>query len=235
MRHLVLIPLLLLFAVGPAFGGENPVSRAFGDDGGRAPACPYCGMDLEKFAHSRMVIDYDDARSVALCSLHCAAVDLALNIDRTPRAIRVADYPSQKLIDAETAVWLVDPSKPGVMTTHAKWAFESLQGAEKYLQENGGRIVSFAEAMKIAYADMHQDNQMIREKRGAARAPRQAGMSQLHGTPAATTQASEMGRTGHMGKGGRMGGRGHCMCKMRHGGMAPPSGQQGSSAAPSCH
>src|SRR5512147_1541446 len=80
MRGLVLIPLLLLLSVGPAFGGENAVSLAFGDDGRQAPACQYCGMELLKFAHSRMVVDYDDGSSVAVCSLHCAAVDLALNI-----------------------------------------------------------------------------------------------------------------------------------------------------------
>jgi copper chaperone NosL len=178
MRLLAFFPLLLLLGVGPTFGGENPVDRAFGDGGQPAPPCTYCGMDLAKFAHSRMVIDYDDGSSVAVCSLHCAAVDLALNIDRTPTAIRVGDYATKKLINAQAAVWLVDTGKPGVMTTHAKWAFESPQGAEKYVQENGGRLVSFAEAMKVAYEDMHQDNRMIREKRGVVRAARQAGMNQ---------------------------------------------------------
>ncbi len=233
MRQLAFIPLLLLFGVGLALGAENPVNRAFGDDGGRAPACLYCGMDLGKFAHSRMVIDYDDGRAVAVCSLHCAAVDLALNIDRTPKAIRVGDYATQKLIDAETAVWLIDTGKPGVMTTHAKWAFETQQGAEKYLQENGGRVASFAEAMKVAYEDMHQDNRMIRDKRGAVRTARQTGMDQGHAMSVASAQTGQMGQKCQMGRKGKMGGRGHCKCKMKSGGMA--AGQQDSGAAPSCH
>jgi copper chaperone NosL len=41
------------------------------------PSCTYCGMDREKFAQSRMVIEYDDGTSLGTCSLHCAAVDLA--------------------------------------------------------------------------------------------------------------------------------------------------------------
>jgi copper chaperone NosL len=226
MRGLVLIPLLLLLGAGPALGGENAVSLAFGDDGRQAPACKYCGMELLKFAHSRMVINYDDGSSVAVCSLHCAAVDLALNIGRTPKAIRVSDYASKKLIDAEAAVWLIDEHKPGVMTTHAKWAFETPQGAEEYLQENGGRIVSFAEAMKVAYADMHQDNRMIREKRVAARVVQQAGMSQMHGTPIANSEGRPMGK---------MRGRGHCRCKMNRGGASAPMAQEGGASAPSCH
>lgn len=226
MRSLVLISLLLLSGPALAFGAESPVSLAFGDDGRQAPACKYCGMDLLKFAHSRMVIDYDDGSSTAVCSLHCAAVDLALNIDRTPRAIRVSDYSSKKLIDAEAAVWVIDAGKPGVMTTQAKWAFEIPQDAEKYLQENGGRLVAFAEAMKLAYADMHQDNRMIREKRGVARVARQAGMSQMHGKPVANPERPQMGK---------MRGRGHCKCRMRRGGVSAPTTQEGSAPAPSCH
>jgi nitrous oxide reductase accessory protein NosL len=235
MKKLALISAVLLLGVGSAFGAESPVSRAFNDDGGQPAACVYCGMDLGKFAHSRMVIDYDDGRSVAVCSLHCAAVDLALNIDRTPKAIRVGDYASQKLIDAEAAAWLIDTGKPGVMTTHAKWAFESQQSAEKHLQENGGRVVSFAEAMKAAYEDMHQDNRMIREKRGVVRAARQAGMSQAQVTSVASAQTGQMGHKCQMGRKGRMGGRGHGMCKMKRGGMTATSGQQDSGSAPSCH
>lgn len=235
MRILTLIPLLLLLAVAPTFGGENPVVRAFGDDGQPAPPCKYCGMDLAKFAHSRMVIDYDDGSSVAVCSLHCAAVDLALNIDRTPTAIRVGDYATKKLINAEAAVWLVDTGKPGVMTTHAKWAFESPQGAEKFVQENGGRLVSFAEAMKVAYEDMHQDNRMIREKRGVVRPARQAGMNQAQAASVASAQTAQIGHKCQMGRKGGMGGRGHGMCKMKHGGTAAAAGQQDSGSAPSCH
>lgn len=235
MRHLALLSLLLLLSAGPAFGAENPMSRAFGDDGGRAPACAYCGMDLGKFGHSRMVIDYGDGRSVAVCSVHCAAVDLALNIDRTPTAIRVGDYATQKWIDAEAAVWVIDAGKPGVMTTRAKWAFESSQGAEKYLQENGGRLVSFAEAMKVAYEDMHQDNRMIREKRGAVRVARRAGMGQMQATSVASAPTGQTRHTCQMGRKGRMGGRGHGMCKMKHGGMGVAADQQESGSAPSCH
>jgi len=51
----------------------------------QSPSCKYCGMDRQKFDFSRMLIGYDDGTSTGVCSLHCAAVELATNIDKTRR------------------------------------------------------------------------------------------------------------------------------------------------------
>ena len=128
-------------------------------------SCKYCGMDREKFAHSRMLIEYDDGAAVGTCSIHCLAVDLALNIDKTPKAIQVGDYNTKSLIDAEKASWVVGGSKTGVMTKRAKWAFEKKEDADKFVKENGGAMATFDEAMKAAYEDMYTDTKMIRERR----------------------------------------------------------------------
>lgn len=127
--------------------------------------CRYCGMDRGKFAHSRMLIEYDDGSSAGLCSLHCAAVELATTLDKTPLAIRVADYGRKDLIDAETASWVLGGSQGGVMTGRAKWAFADPADAEKFVARHGGTLVRFEEAVKAAYEDMYQDTRMIREKR----------------------------------------------------------------------
>lgn len=128
-------------------------------------SCKYCGMDRQKFAHSRVFIEYDDGSTVGTCSIHCAAVDLAINIDKTPKAIRVGDYNSKNLVDVEKAFWVIGGSKMGVMTKRAKWAFEKKEDAEKFIKENGGENATFDVAMKAAYEDMYQDTKMIREKR----------------------------------------------------------------------
>lgn len=129
------------------------------------PMCTYCGMDREQFAHSRFLISYDDGTAFGACSVHCAAVDMALNIDKTPKSIQVGDYGTKKLIDAETAAWVVGGNKPGVMTKRAKWAFEKKEDAEKFVKENGGEIATFDQAMKTTYEDMYADTKMINEKR----------------------------------------------------------------------
>jgi len=140
------------------FAGDLADIERFGD-------CRYCGMDRGKFAHSRMLIEYEDGSAVGLCSLHCLAVELATTLDRTPLAIRVGDYGSKELIDAEQAVWVLGGSQSGVMTGRAKWAFATRGDAEKFQSLYGGALVGFEDAVKAAYEDMYQDTRMIREKR----------------------------------------------------------------------
>jgi len=41
-------------------------------------------MDREKFAHSRVFVQYDDGSVLGTCSIHCAAVDQAVRIDKSP-------------------------------------------------------------------------------------------------------------------------------------------------------
>jgi copper chaperone NosL len=135
------------------------------DDIKKYSSCKYCGMDREKFAHSRMFVEYDDGTSLGTCSLHCMAVELAIHIDKTPKAILVGDYNSKILIDAEKASWVIGGSKMGVMTKKAKWAFGTKEDAEKFIKENGGEAATFDTAIKTAYEDMYADTKMIRERR----------------------------------------------------------------------
>jgi nitrous oxide reductase accessory protein NosL len=132
-------------------------------------SCGYCGMDRQKFAHTAMTIEYEDGTTACTCSLHCAAVDLALNIDKTPKQIQVGDAISKQPIDAATACWTIGGDQPGVMTKRAKWAFSSKDDCEKYASEHGAVVTDFDEAVKAAYEDMYTDTKMIRERRKARR------------------------------------------------------------------
>jgi copper chaperone NosL len=128
-------------------------------------SCSHCGMNRGAFDFSRMLIEYNDGSAVPVCSLHCAAIDLANNIDKTPKSIKVADFKEKRLIDAEQAFWVAEGNKPGVMSKRGKWAFGAKDDAENFMKTNGGRIVSFEDAIKMAYGDMYEDTRMIREKR----------------------------------------------------------------------
>lgn len=142
---------------------------AANDDVKKIPECLHCGMNRETFAHSRMLIVYNDGSKVGFCSLHCASLNMALNLDKTPSIIGVGDYNKKQLIYAEKAVWVIGGSKQGVMTQNAKWAFAEKTDAEKYLAENGGRIAGFDEVLQTAYEDLGRDTKMIREKRKIAK------------------------------------------------------------------
>lgn len=142
------------------------VVSAFAADKVEPPdSCKYCGMDRTKFAHSRMLVEYDDGTSVGSCSIHCLAVDLANNIDKSPKAIKVGDYNTKQLIDAESAFWVVGGEKQGVMTSRAKWAFEKKADAEAFIAANKGSLANFDEVVKSAYEDMNKDTKMIRDRR----------------------------------------------------------------------
>jgi copper chaperone NosL len=161
MKKSFLLMVLIVFSLvaAGAVSGQEDIKKF--------PSCKFCGMDREKFGHSRMFIEYDDGSTEGICSLHCAAIDLILNIDKTPKSIWVGDYGTKNLINAEKALWIIGGSKMGVMTKKAKWAFEKKGDAENYLKENGGKLASFDEALKAAYDDIYEDTKMIRERRKA--------------------------------------------------------------------
>jgi len=159
---LTVILLSGLFVFGPMGGGGFAWAQ---DDVVSQPTCPYCGMDRHKFAHSRVVVEYDNGFPPGFCSLHCAAVDMAVNIDKAPVKIEVGDYNSKALIDAESAFWVIGGDKMGVMTHRAKWAFAKKSEAEAFIAANGGELADFETAMEAVYADMYKDTRMIREKR----------------------------------------------------------------------
>ncbi len=129
------------------------------------PACKFCGMDREKFAHSRIFIEYEDGTTDGTCSIHCAAIDFALNIDKIPKGMQVGDFYTKMAVDTEKAFWVIGGNKPGVMTKRAKWAFLKKEDAEKFIAENGGNPASFDQAIKAAYEDMYADTKMIQERR----------------------------------------------------------------------
>jgi len=156
--------LSLLALVVPAFAQKVEDTHMY-------RSCKYCGMDREKFNTSRMLITYDDGTAVGVCSIHCAALEIATMLDKMPQSIMVADMISRRLINAEAAFWVIDSSKPGVMSTRGKWAFTKKETAETYAGETKGTLATFDEAIKAAFEDMYADTKMIREKRRDKKAP----------------------------------------------------------------
>ena len=159
MKRIFVLGFLMVFCL-LAFG------FAFAqDDIKKHPACKYCGMDRQKFAHSRFFVENEDGSTEGTCSIHCAAIDFALNIDKTPKVMQVGDFNTKNLVDAEKAFWVLGGNKPGVMTKRAKWAFAKKEDAEKFIAENGGALIPFEASFKAAYEDMYADTKMIQERR----------------------------------------------------------------------
>ena len=157
-RSLIWRGFMTVFVTAVVVAGGN---FAIGDEN----ACHYCGMKKAMFAHSWVTIEREDGSVVGVCSVHCAAIDMALNIDKPAKDITVGDFNSKKQIEADTAYWVIGGNKMGVMTTRAKWAFESKDSADDFIKQNGGRPATFEEVMKAAFEDMYEDTLMIQKKR----------------------------------------------------------------------
>ena len=139
------------------------------DDIAKYPKCPYCGMDRGKFQSSRHLVHYQDDLADGTCSLHCAAISLALNMDRGPKAIYAADFAAtsdpKPLVNVDMATYLIGSTIPGVMTQNSKVAFSSKEAAAAAQKEKGGELGDFDAALQAAFQSMASDTRMIRRKR----------------------------------------------------------------------
>ncbi|MGB3209317.1 MAG: nitrous oxide reductase accessory protein NosL [Desulforhopalus sp.] len=127
--------------------------------------CIHCGMMKEKFGHSWIIIEHEDGSVEGVCSVHCAAVDMALHTHSPVTKITVGDYNTKKQIDADDAFWVIGGDMMGVMTSRAKWAFETKDAADAFIKDHGGRPAIFGEVVKAAFEDMYEDTLMIQKKR----------------------------------------------------------------------
>jgi copper chaperone NosL len=143
MKRITLIGILFMITMTAtmAWGGVPKVE---------APdSCDICGMSRPGFAGSRMLITYEDNSTFGTCSIACVSGELAKK-EKKVKVIQVGDYTTEKLIDAKSAVWVINPKKRGVMSAVAKWAFAAKGDAEAYLKKNGGKLASWDEALAAA-------------------------------------------------------------------------------------
>ncbi len=162
MRKVVIVTAVmsaLVLSVGGATVG------AAEKDIEKIPSCQYCGMDREKFSSTRMLVEYANGTVIGTCSIHCAAVDLAQSFGKEIKALKVADFRSGRLIDAEQAIWVIGAGLPGVMAAKSRVAFADKTEAAAFHKDKGGETADFSAAITSTYCDMWPDTQSIRARR----------------------------------------------------------------------
>lgn len=115
--------------------------------------------------HSWVVIEDENATLRGVCSVHCAAIDMIVDLDTLINTITVADMHTKKQIDAYRAYWVIGGDLPGVMTSRAKWAFEKKDDADAFINEHGGKTAVFEEVIRAAFVDLYEDTIAIKRKR----------------------------------------------------------------------
>ncbi len=133
------------------------------------PKCPYCGMDRKQHNRTRMLVQYSDDLVDGVCSIHCLALSLGVNIDREPKAIWGPDYGSaaepRPLVPVEQLTYLIGADLKHAMTKRSKHSFAAKEVAEQFRQKHGGEFGDFNEALKQSYLDMAADVAQIRKNR----------------------------------------------------------------------
>ena len=147
----------------------EPDSRPLQDELSKYPKCPYCGMDRREHHTTRMLVQYSDDLSDGVCSIHCLALSLALNIDREPKHIWGPDYAAgsepRPLLEVEQLHYLIGAKLPHAMTARSKHSFATVAQLLETQTRHGGEQADFGAALEATYLDMSKDVARIRQRR----------------------------------------------------------------------
>lgn len=143
------------------------------DELGKYLKCPYCGMNRREHHRTRMLVQYSDDLVDGVCSIHCLALSLSLNIDRVPKKIWGPDYASPvepaPLHDVDGLHYLIGADLRHAMTMRSKHSFAKRDGLEKFQVAHGGSAADFSAALEASYLDMAKDVAQIRANRAERR------------------------------------------------------------------
>lgn len=119
-------------------------------DGKNKRFCTRCGMDLVRYyktSHAALLNEHEHQ----YCSIHCLEEHLGMGI--TVKNPRVVDVTSLKFISVMQAHYVVGSKMKGTMSSVSKYAFSSLEEAQKFQKLHGGEIMDFSRALTKAKED----------------------------------------------------------------------------------
>ncbi|MDY6932685.1 MAG: nitrous oxide reductase accessory protein NosL [Spirochaetota bacterium] len=123
--------------------------------------CTLCAMDLQKYRLTRYTLTLDDGSRRYTCSIHCAAIIIKNN---NVKDIRVADYNTGNLMDANKAFFIVGSDITGVMSSVSRLAFNTRREAQKFQKKHGGELTDFKGALRSTEVYMSDDTKMIKQR-----------------------------------------------------------------------
>ena len=130
-----------------------PLSKAhLVQKGEKRTTCAICGMNLPQFYKTNHVATLKDGSKRQYCSLHCVVHDNEINKTDLIN-LKVVDAKTLKLIPAQNAYYVVGSNKPGTMSRVSKYAFAKKSDAQAFAKANGGEIMKFYDAYRIATKD----------------------------------------------------------------------------------
>ena len=132
------------------FQTVKPEEATLVQEGEHKNSCSRCGMNLTKFYKTSHAAEYNN-KPIQYCSIHCLAEHLNEGVElKNPKVVDVA---SLKLLPVLDVFYVVGSNKRGTMSRVSKYAFSSLEAAQKFQEENGGKIMDFNSALEVAKED----------------------------------------------------------------------------------
>lgn len=148
---------------------KAPDAKPLENDIEKYQKCPYCGMDRKEHNKTRMLVQYSDDLADGVCSIHCLALSLSLNIDREPKGIWGPDFGStvepRPLLPVDGLTYLIGADLKHAMTKKSKHSFASADVAKEFQAKHGGTLGNFNEALRESYLGMADDVAQIRKNR----------------------------------------------------------------------
>lgn len=148
---------------------KAPDAKPLENDIEKYQKCPYCGMDRKEHNKTRMLVQYSDDLADGVCSIHCLALSLSLNIDREPKGIWGPDFGStvepRPLLPVDNLTYLIGADLKHAMTKKSKHSFASADVAKEFQAKHGGTLGNFNEALRESYLGMADDVAQIRKNR----------------------------------------------------------------------
>jgi len=123
--------------------------------------CPKCGMTLPMFYRTNHAAKVD-GKMEQFCSIHCLVEEMKSG--KKVSDVQVVDNSTLKFIPVEKAWYVVGSSKPATMSKVSKYAFGTKEAAEKFAKEYGGKVMRYADVLKMAEANFDKEAAMIAKK-----------------------------------------------------------------------
>ncbi len=121
--------------------------------------CDNCGMDRNKWARTRHAFQNSKGKFYT-CSIHCVAV-LSIKLEKKPEHVKVAAYlHPENMIDVDNAYYVIASDAPGTMTRTSKLAFASMEEANTFTAQYGGKMIGFKEVLSEANKEVRNPRPM---------------------------------------------------------------------------
>lgn len=159
IRWLVTTIALVVFCIGLEASEFSKVASGEPEliqKGDEKSYCPICGMSLTQYYKTSHGVFLDNGVAKQYCSIRCLAVDFP-TIEPHLAKIMVSDVTSEKLIDAQSAFYVIGSKVAGTMSMVSKLAFAKEADAKMFAQENGGEVVNFDKAFIKANSSLSED------------------------------------------------------------------------------